>query len=197
MIEGHGIVLKTFFTSKDKIALLDMTHGKITAVPTTQQICLGALIRYTIDKRIATYHLSSIECIELPLAFSHSDLFFYHHVLELCYYFIPLDSGPSDLFYVVRQLCLLDTAYFSYRYKILFLVRLFLIFGIHSEIPHGQWPSLTRVFATDVDSIIIETIDLQTIDEMRQWLGSCLAHHPLLKQFKTLQFLNKIEMESV
>ena len=197
MIEGHGIVLKTFFTSKCKVALLDLDHGKITAVPSNEQICVGALIRYMIAKRSGSYQISGIEYIALPLALDRNDLFFYHHVLELCYYFIPLDGGPCNLFYVVRQLSLLNGEYLSYRYKIFFLVRLFLIFGIHSEIPQGQWPSLKQMFATDVDSIIIEAIDLKTIDEMRGWLHACLAHHPLLKQFKTLQFLNKIEMERV
>ena len=197
MIEGHGIVLKTFFTSKCKVALLDLDHGKITAVPSNDQICVGALIRYMIAKRSGSYQISGIEYIALPLALDRNDLFFYHHVLELCYYFIPLDGGPCNLFYVVRQLSLLNGEYLSYRYKIFFLVRLFLIFGIHSEIPQGQWPSLKQMFATDVDSIIIEAIDLKTIDEMRGWLHGCLAHHPLLKQFKTLQFLNKIEMERV
>jgi hypothetical protein len=196
VIESRGIVLKTFFTSQCKIALLDSTYGKIVAVPTTEQICNGALVRYMLDRRINTYHARSIEQHALPLTFDHANLFFYHHVLELCYYFIPLDSGPSNLFDVVQQLCYLDTEYISYRYKILFLVRLFLIFGMHTEIPHGQWPLLKKVFATDIDSIILETIDLSTIDEMRQWLQGCLAHHPLLKKFKTLQFLNKIEMES-
>lgn len=197
MIEGHGIVLKTFFTSKCKVALLDLEYGKITAVPSSEQICVGALVRYMIAKRSGSYQISGIEYIALPLALDRNDLFFYHHVLELCYYFIPLDSGPCNLFYVVRQLSLLNGEHLSYRYKIFFLVRLFLIIGIHSEIPHGQWPSLKQMFATDVDSIIIEAIDLKTIDEMRGWLHSCLAHHPLLKQFKTLQFLNKIEMERV
>lgn len=197
MVEGLGIVLKTFFSSAYKISLLDLDHGKITAVPSTNQICAGALVRYMLAKRGNNYQISSIEYIALPLALDRNDLFFYHHVLELCYYFVPLDGGPCNLFYVVRQLALLDGEHLSYRYKIFFLVRLFLIFGIHSEIPHGQWPLLKQIFASDVDSIIIETLDLKTVDEMRGWLHSCLIHHPLLKQFKTLQFLNKVEVESV
>lgn len=197
MDQSHGIVLRTFFPKKRTVVLLDQVQGKIVCVPNTDQVLVGSFITYHMYKRSSMRFMCAIEQIALPFALVRNDLLFYHHVLELCYYFIPLDSSACDVFSLLCELCCTPQEDVSYRYKILFLVRLFVLFGVQPEAKRGQWPRLAHLFTLGIDSVVEATIDLELTHEMYEWLHSCLSVHPLLAQFKTVHFLKKPEMESI
>lgn len=191
MIDSQGIILKRLFQKKDSLILLDATYGKIMCTPNKENLCVGGLITYQLYKQTHSYVAQGIEYSALPCKLTKDDLLFYHLILEVCYYFIPLENFSSEAFYYIRHLPILEKHCFSYRYKNFFLARLILLLGIQEELIDDQHPLLTELFATDVDSIIIESIDLKLIDEMVEWIHKCLSSHPLRSQFKTLHFLKK------
>jgi hypothetical protein len=193
MTESHGIILKTFFEKKRTLVMLDRTHGKIVCSSTKEPLCVGGLMKYYLQKNSYTYVAHAIEYIGLPCHLNKDDLLFFHAVLEICYYFIPLDSNALEVFQYIQHLSLHDTYSFSYQYRILFLVKLLVLLGIQPEITKGRYPELSRLFSRDIDSIILDSIDLTLIDEMLGWLHHCLSLHPLRLQFKTLHFLKKQE----
>lgn len=193
MTESHGIILKTFFEKQRTLVMLDRTYGKIVCSSTKEPLCVGGLMKYHLQKNAYTYAAHALEYIGLPCHLNNDDLLFYHCVLEICYYFIPLDSNASDVFEYIQHLSLNDRYSFSYEYRIVFLVKLLVLLGIQSEIPKQGYPELSRLFARDIDSIILDSIDLTLINEMLGWLHQCLSLHPLRLQFKTLHFLKKHE----
>lgn len=109
MIRKHrGIVLRRYTPRKSKIIVLDRELGKIESIPHVDILCHGAVIEYFPKKMCLLYKLESFQLIVAPLHFARDHIQFLHHVLELTYYFVPLDSRVPEIF---------DLLLFLYRMK--------------------------------------------------------------------------------
>ena len=87
-----GIVLNHQFPLRHTITLLDKELGRMEGILLKGEVSAGMLLQYDITLRLGRSYIQEIDIIAVPSELIHSDFLFLHHVLELCFYFIPPES---------------------------------------------------------------------------------------------------------
>ncbi|MCX5922704.1 MAG: hypothetical protein NTX86_05265 [Candidatus Dependentiae bacterium] len=190
MEKNKGIVLKTYLPQKCKIVVLDNEIGKIVVVPNRQDISYGACIMYSIREQHNCSFIYDIELIDSPLCLGKDDILFVHHILELCYYFIPAQSSVSPLFNLLILLYESRHVFEDSVVKKLFLFKFFTTLGFYPEGQRFQTPYFHILASTSIDNLIGLTIDLKVEQELDFWLLHCISLHPCINNFKTVSFLH-------
>lgn len=190
MQQNIGIVLKKYFPQKVKLSVLDSKLGKIACVPNRVDICVGAFIDYHINCYRGFYFVNTVNILKIPSLFCKMpDLIFFHHVLEICYFFIFEGSPVSEIFELLSFLYFSADTIYNRCSKKIFLCKLFFLLGIYPEDKHFQLLFFNRVASESIDILINETIDLRIERRLDAWLSACLAMHPYVNSFKTIRFL--------
>lgn len=189
MLEKHtGIILKTYFPQKRKIAILDCKLGKIEAVPADIRLGVGSLIEYYARPQGKIYFLESVQVLDVPLRLGKTDILFLHHVLEICYFGVPFGSCVSEIFDMVDFLYALSEP-IEYHYKIAFIFKLLTTIGIYPYESRFQQPLFYNLAIESIDSIAVKSLDLKVQQELHSWIYAGISEHPLVKNFKTINFL--------
>jgi hypothetical protein len=188
MEKQTGIVLKTHFPKNRKITMLDHEGNKVHYVPSSQDLCVGTMLHYYVPSLQHTQFIHGVEKIGLPLLLARNDLLFFHHILELCYYFVPMGCGMPEVFSLVTQLYRADISGFTPLFKKIFLVKLFTIFGIVPDESRFNTVSWHRIMIESVDTLASQIIDLDMEHDLDEWIRCCIAMHPNHAYFKTVQF---------
>lgn len=185
----YGIVLK-----KDKytpyVALLDKVLGRIDGTSYHGKIVsVGDVVSYTESKMNKKYGMSIGNTEYSPLVLGHYDISFLHHVLEVCYYSIPVGTIETVVFDMIMFLYKYFSPAWSMANKKLFVIRLFLVIGLYVE--HGMLyeSTINHLCTMPIDKIFSCTIDLDHKKNIDDLLCLLLAEHPYRDQFKTINFL--------
>ena len=190
MNKQNGIVLKTFFSKKKKIIILDAQLGKIEGVPPHDNLFPGALISYFVTPRDTIYFLQGIELLDVPMGLAKDDILFLHHILEVCYYGAPFEKTSPEIFQLVCYLYYQDISPYTPDFKIAFLFKLLVLLGMHPEELRFQDPHYYLLARESIDTIIDKAIQLETKHALHEWVRSCIRIHPLIHAFKTIHFLD-------
>lgn len=184
----YGIVLHRFFPKKYTIALLDSQLGRIDAVVRYDTAMLGALISYEIEYKRTTYFIQAVRIEDAPLALAQSDILFLHHVLELCYHFMPVGSCVADMFELVQFIY--KPVQHNMFIKKIFLFKLLYTLGMSApeEHEHGFFEYLATV---SIDTLDAEQLDLTYEKKLDRWLLYCVAEYTDIQALKTIHFLVK------
>src|SRR3990167_5743477 len=92
-----------------KIALLDHSAGRVDGIIASPLVRVGSMIEYRVDKHKGTLrYIKYHTIVGVPLSIARVDILFWHHVLELCYYFVPLGSFTQQLFELLEFLYTVD-----------------------------------------------------------------------------------------
>jgi len=200
-----GIILKRYQPKKRTISILDRELGKIRCVPRNQNIVLGSLVAYTITsnqspKRLTSsgltnnrlpYFIQEVEILHIPFETAIDDILFFHHVLELCYSFIPPQCPAAEIFEIIKYLYFFPNMIKYNIDKKLYLFKLFTLLGLHPEGVQFQTPSFHNLATKSIDSIVSEHLHLKSEIEIDSWLRCCIATQPKFSNFKTINFLYK------
>lgn len=186
---SSGIVLRQLETPH-KVALIDHIAGRIDGI-LISPVCLGAMLCYRIDKKQGTLHyLQDISVVAVPFAIARSDIMFWHHILELCYFFTPLGSMTNQLFELVKFLYTIDTSMsWCEQSKKIYLFKLIALVGLYSKFPALSAVKLAHLHALPLDMIRNEWVDEQDEKILDEWLYRCMYEHPAIRKFKTVRFL--------
>ena len=187
-----GIILRRTLGSRYKIALLDKQHGRMEAISHSSTLMVGSLITYTLsEQQRGNYFLQDSQLLYVPLSLGRADLLFFHHVLELIYYFAAVGSCVSGVFDLLAFLYTTEHMLMSVQFKKFFLLKLLTLMGATPELASVRTPGMDRlsVMATNqFDAIVIDTV---TEKELDRWLWSCIWQHPYVNEFKTVHFLEQ------
>ncbi len=189
MEKNIGIVLKSYQPQKCKLAILDRDSGKIMAVPNRTDISHGALIMYFKREQEHLTFIHSIDIIDMPFALAHEDIVFVHHVLELCYYFIPMSSHAPQIFIALLRFYEYPIVLTTPIMKKIFVVQLFFLLGVYPESPWAKSASINQLISTSIDIWAAQSIDLKIEKELDEWLMHCIKTHPQAAYFRTINFL--------
>lgn len=190
MKTSTGIVLKKHFPRKQTITVLDKVWGKRIGVPPTQDICLGSLISYTTNQSTNVVFMHSLERHAVPLSLARNDLLFFHQVLELCYYFIPLQSPAPDVFHLVSLLCYDRAVTLKPLQKKVFLAKLFALLGVHPDEQKFQHDYFHYLRHGSIDTLTDQVLHLGIENTLDSWLRACISLHPYRNSFNTYHFLD-------
>lgn len=184
-----GIILKTYFPQKRKIAILDCKLGKIEAVPTdAHRLGLGFCIEYYARPQGTVYFLESVRLHDVPLRLGKADILFLHHVLEICYFGVPFGSCVPEIFEMIDFLYTKSEP-IEYHYKIAFIFKLLTSIGIYPHEARFQQAQFYNLATESIDSIAARSIDLSVQQELHSWIYASISEHHLVKHFKTIDFL--------
>lgn len=185
-----GIVLRNFSPQKNKLALIDDRLGRIDGAFFSGTPYTGALLQYHISHRSGHYLVDQMNMINVPLSLARNDILFLHHVLEMCYYFIPIGSCIEGIFNLLQLLYAAHSVHWDTMAKYLFLFRLFSQLGMHPE-RYQLPPSLVQQLnALSLNSMQENEFSESDKKHMRNWLQHCLMQHPDVARFNTVYFLN-------
>ncbi len=187
-----GIVLKRCQKMGNKVSVLDQSLGCIDGIMFSSSINLGSLLTYRLKGRMSPYLIDQCEIIDMPFSIARADLLFLHHVLELCYYFIPVGSCSSQVFYLLLLLYSLQDHVWNDTTKKIFLFKLLTTIGFYPEHELLNRPCMRQFFTMPIDKIIVEPIDLNCEKDLNDWLRFCVSDHPYANDFKTMDFLMRV-----
>lgn len=190
MEKNKGIILKSYQPQKCKISLLDADIGKIMAVPNRDNLGNGACISYYLVPQTNIFFMRDIEIIDMPLALGKDDILFVHHILELCYYFIPSNNSISDIFKLLVLLYQSRHVFENTFIKKVFLFQLFAALGLYPEKQTFQQSTFVYLASTSIDRLFAQSIDVGIEKELDIWLLQCISSHPCIENFKTINFLH-------
>lgn len=183
-----GIILKNFYPKKYKIVVLDGKIGKMHYISPkrNKKIPVGTLISYQRERK---NKIIELETLDIPFETAIDDILFLHHVLEICYYFIPVGIDIKEVFSLLLYL-------YSFPYKLkyiiekkLFLFKIFVSLGIFPEDEKFQTPYFHQLSSESIDTIIGQDLPLGIERDLDKCLQYCVQMHPMFKCFKTVNFL--------
>lgn len=210
MVQEQGFILRVLSPSNNKFSVLTRTQGKlvITAWSPAEMrlLTLGSLIQFTTSNPLHNvYKATHIKLLERSYAITMIDLAWGHHLLELCYYFMPLHQPSFDCFAFLvncNMLCAMNEHFQSSwnSLKRVSIGVLLTMFGFYPSdellIPIVQFKEALLRFIDFKDIGNIESItegmhSLYTKHCVlfERWMLECIQTHPRKGAFKTLNFM--------
>ncbi len=185
-----GIVLKNYLPHKYKLSVLDCNLGRIEALVRNKKIieslAHGAHIEYMPIVQQPFYCLEGLELIDSPFIWAVQDLAFFHHMLEIAYFFLPLHAPMPTIFELFVTIYNLK-ALSEYEKKLI-ICKFFAVIGIYPDNAHTYFPALFSLISSSRD-IILNEVEMIHTHELTAWIKACIAVHPYAHRFKTTAFL--------
>ena len=116
---------------------------------------------------------------------------FLHHVLELCYVFIPIGSCVKGIF---DLLCLLykPKKYIqTNQHKKIFLFKLLTTLGIYASDDLVRASCFEPLQTMSIDTLDNYSLDLASEKALDNWLCHCIVEYAGIDSLKTIHFLIK------
>jgi len=205
-----AFVLKNFSPQKEKIILLSQNLGKIEIIKDKFNknknetiLSSGILISFNpIKSKINSYIANNIDVLMVPIMYEKlEDLEWIHSLLEICYFFLPLDEPCKNIFTTMyKSFFFLE---FNKNFSECFqpikkLLTLKLLKQLGFEIHKDLSPIKTKfegLVSTFIDfpnlenieslKMFIRTLDNCDVNLLNLWILSCLKQHPNSNAFKT------------
>jgi len=192
---SRGIIIKKHFPKRLKISLLDEFHGHIGAVPASWQwasyAITGAIVSYDLHIENDLYFIKNIELVSVPVYKNDSAILYLHHVLEICYFCLPVHSGQQECFqllaYIIDILEHITTI--PTTQKILLAKLLFLI----GQYPHDvEQLSISNILHQPCEKLVNLTLDHNGQKEVELFIYQCVQSHPYGRLLRTVNFLSQV-----
>lgn len=199
--EHHAIILKSFFPHKHTLSLLTKEQGKIKLVilnsKKIQRLGPGASISFHANNHITI----DAQIINTPYFKNLEDMYWLHHLLELCYYFIPLGEECLDQFIVLQSALALVAETKNVVNKKLITGLLLTTLGFYPPSSLAFLFELKKILSSCIDFIPhkkiefltrhLKQLDNKQMGELDEWILACITSHPRYEMFKTIIFIYK------
>ncbi len=201
-----AFVLKRFFPRRQMVALFTCSLGRINVVLKQQDICLrlwpGMLITCVFSSERLPFIAQQVVIHSAPIPQTHQHIIWLHHILELCYYFLPLESSSPDVFFYIKKCCCLmwqsDVLDVEWQIKIkkTCVIKLLHMIGFYAALDIQEYSALFQelsdVFVDFTNeqkvAFLSKHSTLLKINDMDLLILSCLKNHPMFHMFKTISF---------
>ncbi len=194
-LSSHGIILRKHFPERLKISLLDESYGHIGVVPASWQwasyASIGAFISYDLYSECDVFFVKNIDLISVPVFKNEAGILFLHHVLEMCYFCLPVHGGQQDCFDFLLYCILMleEITRTSIIQRLLLSKFLFLI---------GQYPhdidklAISRLLMEPCERLVTVTLDRDQQKELELFIYQCVQSHPYRRLLRTVNFLSQV-----
>jgi hypothetical protein len=164
----------------------------------------GMLISFYVDKTGRIPLGQDPKILTHPQMVSEQSIYFMHHVLELCFFFVPDEKPCPEVFNLLRQVFLfLDDKTFPDKFLILtqkiFVIKLLSLFGFFAHEPIymylGVHDILTTTFVDFSPEQKVEFLEkhlsLAQEKDLDEWIRTSINFHPNCHLLKTGTFVYK------
>ncbi|MCL4229144.1 hypothetical protein KJZ61_00445 [Candidatus Dependentiae bacterium] len=187
MKKNTGIVLRVSTKHRPHIVIMDDKEGKITTQMRGDALRVGSLITYSAHRKNIWWDITSIELLDMPCALAKHDILFLHHLLELCYYCLPIGSCARDLVSFFHALYQCDPNFSRITQKSI-IFKLLVMLGVYPEEMVLYVKRFHNIAQESIDTVSQAILNLGIEQELDQWLKSCIMSHPHARYFKTLSW---------
>lgn len=188
-LDSVGIILRKNELLPHKMVLLDKIQGKMECINALPTFSPGALITYNVKKQGSTHFLSDSALIYLPLALASADMLFFHHVLELMYYFTNIGNCATHLFDMLAFLYAAEHTAITKQGKKIFLLKMLTSTGNVPEISQINTKIISHLNTIGMEQLHNAILSVSDEKELDRWLWCCIWQHPYVNEFKTIHFL--------
>lgn len=188
-LDAIGIILKKNQPYHHKMVILDKIQGKIECISTLPAFSVGTLITYNLCSEKATYFINHCTLVYSPLTLAQTDILFFHHILEIIYYYTPIGSDVTTIFDLLAFLYTTETTKITTIFKKMFLLKLFMYMGVVPENNNYHTDSISSLSTITNEQLININLNSFNEKELDKWLWSCVWQHPYVNEFKTVHFL--------
>lgn len=188
----YAIVIRNYLPEKNRLILFDREKGLCEViVPSRGKYTHGALLEFTVKEFRTKYMLAESSVIALPAQWVLEDLVFFHAILELVLYFIPLDSNPTGVFAHLELLRKDIPMQNIVLYKKLFICRLFSLLGICPDDADSFDEKFLYLISAPID-IMLSVQEFLTKYPLDVWMRKCVMSHPQYNMMK-IAFIARVE----
>ncbi|MCF7799597.1 hypothetical protein K9L05_02790 [Candidatus Babeliales bacterium] len=202
-----AFILKKNILNQHKISVLTQKHGKIylleNSIKKSQFLWPGMLISFKLhDMKYQKQNYFVCSNIEILLSPDKNfDLNWIHHVLELCYYFIPLQDSCDKIFGFVFNCFLFSKLELIFEEHVFLirsvsLLKFLEITGCYLSSDFSKYLQLYQNLTNFLVNIAnkqkedflrtnLDQISEFEIKKITKWIFSCISQHPCSKLFKT------------
>jgi len=204
-MKEEGIVLRRFLPKKQKCSVFTRGRGKIdlafSSEREVQKLWPGMILSFTTTESTSRVAFCrELEIITAPLPLQHSALKLVHSLLEICYYFMPLEDPSENVFtYLERMLFIVGgdgvtvlTSTLAHR---LCYMGLLMECGFS---PPQALISIITLFTQELFAFVDfpQRASVQSLEKMLalsrtlpelifdEWIQSCVQQHPYEGAFK-------------
>lgn len=187
----YGIVLKKYTqNTMKKIRLLDNKLGSLDVYLDILEPMEGVLIKYELQKKRMLMIMVGHEIIALPKPLIAGHIVFIHHVLEICYFFMPIHTNCPNVFFLLQHLYL-SSCCDNIKNQLIFLFKLIIAIGIYKSAPILNDPSIININNTNIPTAFNIELNVTQLQDIKNWLYLCLKNHPYVDCFKTMTFFSE------
>lgn len=200
-----AFVIKKINFATSKAVVLTMNNGKRDLFFKTMsmgvKVCCGMLISFSKIERNGQWICQDFEILACHSDLNCDGIYFLHHILEICYYFVPYDKPCAEIFSLLRNWLMFSHRYGGvenfYLFNKIFVLKLLSLFGFYQcdKIIKSLdlYDKLTISFIDFTSSWNLEFLKNQLSDiresDLDEWIIQGLQEHPNFRLFKTLTFI--------
>jgi hypothetical protein len=185
----HGIVLRSYIPKQYKLIILDNIFGKIVCTYQARSFSYGIMIEYIPLTLHRVYKINTAQIIHAPCNLAKDNLEFFHHILELSYYFIPLDNPVPEIFDLLSILYRIDYKFCSLLFQSAFIGKFFVLLGITPQENADDAFIINTLRYRSLEELVAQLSCTQMSSILKNWIYRCIAEHPRMHYFKTLAWL--------
>ena len=197
-----GLVLRHYVSQGEKIIIFNRDIGKFkTSIKFSKknlffkEICAGVLIQYRYSSRGGGYLIVLEQIYEVPFALAIKNILFLHHLLEICYFFLPFESyDNSAIFDLLMFVYHIDENMMTAQFQKLLLFRLFALLGEYPEQMVFHEAFFYGLITCPLKNLSMQFIELPIERLLDMWLINCIRSHPMVDSFKTTRFLDEVRI---
>lgn len=198
MHNHHGIVLRAPWEADSSVIIFDRDLGKVSCKILRKRgkktVINGGIYSYAVTTWRSFRCIADFELLQQPALWVADDLLFFHHVLEVCFYFLSFDQECSDVFDLVMNLYAeLPEGQCVATAKKIFLCRFFALIGMYPE-SHKVSDEIITCLISPAGDIMLDSQKASFINKQAvAWLHTCINQHPQAHSFKTRHFLYTVK----
>lgn len=188
-VDGRAFILKQYAPKRNVIAVLDRTLGHVVASTYATPMSVGTLIGYRLRQQARCATIEQIEILHVPFELAQYNILFLHHMLEICYYFIPEGSTAPRVYDLLLYVVTEPPICARRQKNILFL--LFSLLGMYPDDVVICRDYAQALHHESFQTILSMHIDSSIEPHMSSWLYRCVMMHACARNFKTLHYLHE------
>ncbi len=199
----QGFVIKRFYPHKNKFSILSKMYGRADLIVTQPTMCArvwpGMCVSFIPYKRDNGIYTHTVAIEYTPEERSHDELIALHHILELCYFYLPTNN-PCPEIYNLISLFITFTLYqqtLCAMYPViqnLWVAKFLSLMGFYEQAPIIKDLTIFDMMIVDFThsqnlEFSMSQIKHINIQKINDWIMLCLKTHPLYAHFKTVRLM--------
>jgi hypothetical protein len=198
---SQGVILYSHIPLRRMVTILDTVQGKVDCMVRARHmppLAHGTLAEYVLQEKNDLKIASFLEPLAVPAEWVREDIYFLHHVLELCTMYIPACHTAQEI------ISLLSLLYAPWKsdvegrggapfFKKLFLCKLHTLLGMYPD-EEVYDPALLSLISCAGDSMFDLQYDTEIESRLTMWLYRSLHASNAHNFLKTFSFIKRLDI---